>query len=108
MLGPSYEPSDVFAAIAAPARRLLLARLTDGEKPMLELAKPLSMTLPAVSQHLSVLRAAGLVTMRKSGRQRIYRLNPAPLKAVSDWVRNYEGFWSEKLADLGTYLEETE
>lgn len=97
---------DVFAAIAAPARRELLARLALGELPMTELAEPLKMTLAAVSQHLGVLRDAGLVSMRKDGRYRIYRLNPEPLKAVSEWIGSYEKFWKDKLAALGEFLEE--
>jgi DNA-binding transcriptional ArsR family regulator len=64
------------------------------------------MSLPAISQHLQVLTEAGLVTQRRVGRQRFYRLNPEPLKKVSDWVAHYEQFWEEKLDALGRYLEE--
>lgn len=96
----------MFSAISAPARRAMLTLLTEREMPVLELAETFDMTLSAVSQHLSVLRAAGLVTARKAGRQRIYRLNPQPLKAVSEWVQTYEPFWTDKMAALGEYLEE--
>lgn len=98
--------ADVFAAISAPARREILGRLAGREMPVLELAESFQMTLPAVSQHLAVLKSAGLVNVRKQGRQRIYRLNPEPLKAVSDWVKTYETFWTEKLAALGDYMKE--
>lgn len=98
--------ADIFQAIADPTRRALLDRLKDGEQPVKQLASAFEMTLPAISQHLQVLSEAGLVQMRKVGRQRLYRLNPAPLKEVSDWVTDYEQFWQEKLDALGSYLEE--
>lgn len=98
--------ADVFAAIADPTRRAILDRLSQGEQPVKQLAKPYSMSLPAISQHLKVLSAVGLVTQRKVGRERLYRLNPEPLKEVSEWVNHYEQFWQEKLNALGDYLEE--
>jgi DNA-binding transcriptional ArsR family regulator len=98
--------SNVFSAISAPARRDILARLSGGEMPVQQLAESFAMTLPAVSQHLSVLREAGLVSVRKDGRQRIYKLNAEPLKDVAAWVQDYEKFWTGKLAALGEYLKE--
>ena len=98
--------TDVFAAIATPTRRAMLAMIATREMPVMELAESFDMTLSAVSQHLSVLRQAGLIVQRKNGRQRIYRLTPEPLKEVSDWLRYYEPFWTEKLGRLGQYLEE--
>jgi DNA-binding transcriptional ArsR family regulator len=98
--------SDVFSAISAPARRAILAQLAGKEMPMQKLAESFEMTLPAVSQHLAVLRAAGLVSVRKDGRQRIYKLNPGPLRDVAEWVQEYEKFWTGKLAGLGEYLKE--
>lgn len=71
----------------------------------MELAESFDMSLPAVSQHLKVLRLAGLVTERRQGRQRVYSLVPGPLKEVSDWVDHYERFWSEKLTRLGEHLK---
>ena len=100
--------SDVFSAISAPARREILGRLATREMPVQEIAESFEMTLSAVSQHLGILRDAGLVNMRRSGRQRIYRLNPEPLRAVAEWVQPYERFWADKLAALGDYLEEQE
>jgi len=102
---PLHAHSDVFQAIAHPARRALLDQLRDGEQPVLALAEPFDMTLPAVSQQLRVLRRAGLVSERRDGRQRLYRLNPEPLRDVRDWMRHYEKFWTRKLRDLGVYLD---
>ncbi len=98
--------ADIFQAIADPTRRALLDRLRDGEQAVKQLAEPFEMSMPAISQHLQVLCEAGLVQVRKVGRQRLYRLNPEPLKEVSEWVNPYEQFWQEKLDALGKYLEE--
>ena len=98
--------ANVFTAIADPTRRAILDLLRQGEQPVKQIAQPFEMSLPAVSQHLSVLCEAGLVVQRKEGRQRFYRLNPEPLKQVSDWVSHYEQFWREKLDVLGNYLED--
>ena len=101
------QSDEVFAAIAAPTRRAMLQILARRETPVLELAESFQMTLSAVSQHLSVLRQAGLVTIRKDGRQRLYRLNAEPLRAVDDWLSFYEPFWTDKLDNLGKYLDES-
>lgn len=98
--------ADVFVAIADPTRRALLDKLRLGEQPVKELAEPFAMSLPAISQHLQILCEADLVQMRKSGRQRLYSLNPEPLKQISDWISDYEQFWQDKLGALGDYLEE--
>jgi DNA-binding transcriptional ArsR family regulator len=98
--------ADIFQAIADSTRRAILDRLRNGEQPVKQLALGFEMSLPAISQHLHILCEAGLVTQRKAGRQRFYRLNPEPLKEVSDWVTHYEQFWQEKLDALGNYLEE--
>lgn len=97
--------ADVFVAISDPTRRALLDLLRVGEQPVKQLAEPFAMSLPAVSQHLQILCEAGLVQMRKAGRQRLYRLNPEPLRQISDWIADYEQFWQEKLDALGNYLE---
>lgn len=82
----------------------MLDMLIDGEKPVGELAKPFSVSVPAVSQHLRVLKAGGLVTERRAGRERYYRLNPWPLRDVVDWARHFELFWTSKLEGLGLHL----
>ena len=102
---PLRAHSDVFLAIAHPARRAILDRLRRGEQPVLALAEPFDMTLPAVSQQLRVLRDAGLVSERRVGRQRVYRLNPEPLREIRDWMRHYEKFWTRRLRRLGDYLD---
>ena len=102
---PLQAHSDVFLAIAHPARRAILDRLRRGEQPVLALAEPFEMTLPAVSQQLRILRHAGLVSERRVGRQRVYRLNPEPLREVRDWMRHYERFWTRRLRRLGDYLD---
>jgi DNA-binding transcriptional ArsR family regulator len=101
------ERMDVFSAIAAGPRRAILARLAQREMPVLELAESFDMSLPAVSQHLAILRDSGLVSVRKSGRQRFYRIEAEPLKAVAEWIGTYEKFWNDKLAALGEYLEKS-
>ena len=97
---------DVYHAIAAPTRRAILDELRQGECSVGELVERFDMTQPAISQHLKVLREAGLVTPRSVGRQRRYRLNAARLHEVYDWVGHYERFWRVKLDALGSYLEE--
>jgi DNA-binding transcriptional ArsR family regulator len=98
--------SDVFLAIADPTRRALLDALREGEKPVMALASQFDVTLSAVSQHIRILREAGLVAVRKSGRERYYELNAAPLQAVADWVSHHEDFWRGKLDALAQHLEE--
>jgi DNA-binding transcriptional ArsR family regulator len=97
---------DVFAAIAAPARREILRTLAAGEMPVTELASNFKTTLSAVSQQLTILREAGLVRQRKAGKQRLYSLNSEPLREVANWLEFYKPFWSEHLEKLGQYLEE--
>ena len=99
--------NDVFAAIADPTRRAILLRLGAGEQPVTALAEQFEVTLSAISQHIRVLREVGLVDVRKEGRERIYRLNAAPLQTVFAWVRFYEPFWNDRLNALGDYLDRT-
>ena len=103
LLGPA-PGSNVFHAIADPTRRRLLDRLARGESHVNELAAPFPMSRPAVSQHLRILLVAGLVDVRRSGRERHYRLRAARLREVHDWVQHYEKFWKEKLQALRDYL----
>ena len=84
----------------------MLGLLSLREMPVTELAEIFQMTISAVSQHLSVLRNAGLVTQRKDGKQRLYRTNPEPLQAVSEWLEFYRPYWKDRLTKLGQYLEE--
>jgi len=100
---PSADAS-VFHAIADPTRRAILDRLRDGELAASELLTPFRISQPALSQHLAVLRRAGLVRQRKSGRRRLYSVEPAPLREIADWIALYDRFWTEKLENLGRYL----
>ncbi len=96
-----------FAALSDPTRRSILARLSLGDLSMNELAEPYEMSLAAVSKHVGVLKAAGLVSQEKLGRVRRCRLNPEPLQAASQWIESYRGFWEERLDALGDFLEQT-
>ena len=88
---PYHGGVDVFMAIAHPVRRELLERLTSGELPAGRLAERFTMSRPAISQHLDVLVDAGLVSERREGRARLYRLNPASLREVREWVEQIYG-----------------
>ncbi len=96
---------DVYQAIADPTRRQILDLLGDAELPVNDLAAPFAMSRPAISQHLRVLREAGLVTDRKRGRQRLYRLQAEPLREVEAWLGHYRRFWHGRLRALSEYLE---
>ncbi len=100
--------ASVFHAVADPTRRALLDLLSQGEQPVQALAAHFDMTLSAVSQHLRVLREAGLVSERREGRQRLCRFHPEQLADLAEWVRqHYERFWRERLDALGRLLDET-
>jgi DNA-binding transcriptional ArsR family regulator len=101
----ALREEDVFQAIANPVRREILRTLSQGKKPASELARPFRISLPAVSQHLRALEHVGLVSEERVGKQRIYQLNPKPLKEVYEWVQSFEQFWSEKLVALGEHLK---
>ncbi|GGM24197.1 MULTISPECIES: ArsR/SmtB family transcription factor [Micromonospora] len=100
----------VFAALANPTRRELLGRLlTTNGQPVQQLAAHFSMTRPSVSEHLRVLRHAGLVTCEQVGRQRFYRLDHDALYPVQEWLRPYERFWRDRLRSMSELLDaETE
>ena len=99
------QENDVFHAIAHPARRAILLTLKDGERPANELAEPFRMTFAAISQHLRVLEEADLVSVRRDGRQRLYKLDPRPLRDVVSWADEFAAFFGQRLDALGTYLE---
>jgi DNA-binding transcriptional ArsR family regulator len=95
----------LFRAIADPTRREILDTLVaKHEESVMELTKDFDMSLPALSQHLKVLRNAGLIAGRREGRQIFYRLNPAPLYEVARWIHPYERFWKSKLNALDAHL----
>ena len=96
---------DVFRAIADPTRRGLLDLLRNGERSVGALAGEFSLSQPAISQHLRVLKDVGLVREERQGRHRVYQLRPRPLREVLDWVSCYERFWAHKLDALEAYLD---
>jgi DNA-binding transcriptional ArsR family regulator len=98
--------ADVFNAIAEAHRRDILDVLVAGEKPVGAIAGELAISQPQVSKHLRVLSEVGLVRCRAVGRRRLYRLNPACLRPVGDWVAKYEHLWNERLDRLEDYLGE--
>ena len=93
------EP-DVFGAISHPARRRMLDLLAEVDRSVSTIAGHFQMSRPAVSQHLRVLLDAGLVTERRHGRERHYRLAPEQLGPVRDWIAHYERFWDDRLRRL--------
>lgn len=108
-MGREVLVPSVFQAIADPTRRQLLEMLGAGERTVGELADAFDVTLSAISQHLRVLRLAGLVSEERQGRQRVYRLNPEQLGEVNDWVtRSVEAFWRRRLTSLGEQLNKDE
>ena len=98
--------STVFAALADPTRRAILARLASGEASVTELASPFDMSLPAISKHLKVLERAGLISRGRDAQWRPCRLDAGPLKDVADWVGHYRQFWEESFNRLDEYLRE--
>jgi DNA-binding transcriptional ArsR family regulator len=99
--------ADVFAAVASPVRREVLRLLRDeGPQPVQSLADHFDMRRPSLSEHLRVLRGAGLVAERRDGRQRLYSLRAEPLQELSAWLTPYERFWRTKLAGLRALLDD--
>ncbi len=96
----------VFRAIADPTRREILAMLRGGRYSVGEIAANFRTSRPAISKHLRVLRSVGLVATRQEGTARICTLNAAPLRAVNDWLSDYQTFWIETLRSLKNYVEE--
>jgi DNA-binding transcriptional ArsR family regulator len=96
----------MFAALADPTRRAILARLAAGDATVTELAAPFEMSQPAISKHLKVLERAGLVTRGRDAQRRPVRLEAAPLKAATDWLEAYRSFWERRYRNLDALLEE--
>jgi DNA-binding transcriptional ArsR family regulator len=96
----------VFHALADPSRRLMIERLSRGPASVSELAQPLTMSLPAVVQHLAVLEASGLVRSEKVGRVRTCRIQPEALRTAEHWIAERRSTWERRLDRLGEYLAE--
>jgi DNA-binding transcriptional ArsR family regulator len=96
--------SVVFAALADPTRRAILARLADGDATVTELAEPFSISMPAISRHLKVLEHAGLIARSRSGQWRSSSLQAGPLKAATDWMEQYRQYWDSSFDRLDVHL----
>jgi DNA-binding transcriptional ArsR family regulator len=103
---PSDGLSLVFAALADPTRRAILARLATGDADVSELMRPFALSQPTISKHLKVLERAGLVARGRDAQRRPRALVAAPLKSVDKWLESYRRFWEQKFASLDDYLEE--
>ena len=96
--------SAVFSALSDPTRRAMLARLSQGEASVNELAAPFKMSLPAVSKHIKVLEKAGLLTKTINAQQRPCKIDGAQLKQAVDWIDQYKQLWEGRLDRLDAYL----
>ena len=96
--------SVVFAALADPTRRAIIARLAEGDATVTELAEPFPISLPAISRHLKVLERAGLISRSRSGQWRSSTLEAAPLKEATDWMERYRIFWDASFDRLDAHL----
>ena len=103
---PLDQLSDTFQALADPTRRAILAKLTKGEASVQELAKPHSMSLPAISKHLKVLEKSGLIVRRSKAQQRLCKLQTKPIKDAVEWLEHHRKLWEERLDRLDEYLKE--
>lgn len=96
----------VFAALADPTRRAILARLARGEATVNELVAPFELSQPTISNHLKVLERAGLVSRGRDAQFRPVRLEAAPLASAAEWLGDYRRFWDESLDRLDAYVKE--
>ena len=103
---PSSTTSDAFTALAQAHRRDILDTLITGEKAVGTIVEELSLSQPQVSKHLRVLSEVGLVTHRAEGRRRLYRLEPAHLRPLRDWLAKYEQAWNDRFDRMDEYLKE--
>jgi DNA-binding transcriptional ArsR family regulator len=92
-------------ALSDPTRRQIVELLADGERNAGEIAGHFSVSRPAVSRHLRVLREHGLVQARRDGQQRVYSLDPAPLEELDEWLTRYRSFWTNRLDALDTQIK---
>jgi DNA-binding transcriptional ArsR family regulator len=95
----------IFRAIADPTRRKILNLLRGHHHTVGEIAQNFAMSRPAISKHIRLLRSANLVVSRREGTASRCSLNAQPLRAVDDWLREYETFWAETMQGLKTYVE---
>ena len=96
--------SAVFSALADPTRRAILARLTEGDATVAELAAPFRVSQPAISKHLKVLEQAGLISRSRRATARLSHLEAEPLREATEWLARYQGYWDESYERLDTLL----
>jgi DNA-binding transcriptional ArsR family regulator len=96
--------SVVFGALADPTRRAILARLTEGDANVAELARPFNISQPAVSRHLKVLEEAGLISRHRQATARLSHLEAAPLREATEWLVSYQQYWDESFERLDALL----
>jgi DNA-binding transcriptional ArsR family regulator len=96
----------IFAALADPTRRAILARLASGERSVMELAQPFAMSQPAISKHLKVLERAGLISGGRDRQRRPRKLEPKPLAQATKWLERYRRLWEGNYRRLDALLEE--
>ena len=102
----SNSLDQTFAALANPARRAILAQLATGQATVNELAKPLDMSLPAVSRHIKVLERARLIVRGQNAQFRPCTLNTKPLEALSLWTEQYRPIWEARFSQMDTVLKQ--
>lgn len=102
---PADTLTATLAAIADPTRRAILARLTEGEATVTELAAPFDVSMPAITKHLQVLERAGLVTRSRDAQRRPVRLRAEGLKPAAEWLERYRELWEQRLDRLADYVE---
>ena len=101
----SGDLSTLFAALADPTRRAILARLSEGDAPVKDVAEPFDLSGPAITKHLKVLERAGLISRSREGQQRPCRLEPRALAPAAEWIEQYRAMWEERLDRLDAYLK---
>ena len=102
---PTDRLSSIFAALADPTRRAILARLADGDATVTQLAEPFSISLPAISRHLKVLEHAGLISRSRRAQWRSSSLQVEPLREATAWMERYRQFWATNFDRLDAHLQ---
>jgi DNA-binding transcriptional ArsR family regulator len=106
MVSQDEQLDQIFAALADPTRRAILARLARGDATVMELAEPFDISLPAISKHLKVLERAGLISRGRDAQWRPCRLETAPLKEAQRWIDTHREIWEESFSRLDDLLQE--
>lgn len=106
MLFEENTLTQTFAALASPTRRAILARLTQGEATVNQLAEPFRMSLPAISKHIKVLETAGLIIQGQKAQYRPCTINVMPLKEISTWTEQYRHIWEASFDRMDNYINQ--